>query len=96
MPPRANQKTGAEVVSLTPEEADAAICKETGMTMEEVYALNLYEKRLLMGWKPKPTPKEMESTMQSQMRMMAMRAEAQRRAQAAQNAKRNEGAPRGR
>ena len=37
---------------MTPEEADAWLVKETGMSFDDIKQLNLYEKRLLLGYSP--------------------------------------------
>lgn len=44
--------------SLTQDEADAMLMKECGFSYDEMAKLNLYWKRLMMGWKEPPRVSE--------------------------------------
>lgn len=55
---------------MTAAEADAMLARETGWPVDYVKGLDEYQKRLLLGWKPRPDPEEQNRDMLRQIAML--------------------------
>lgn len=55
---------------MTSAEADAMLARDTGWHLEYIKQLDEYQKRLLLGWKPKKPAQEQDAEIRRQIAML--------------------------